>query len=1027
MSTESFLLVALAVAVWVSPWLRWRLRGGHPGTGPAAAVLLLRGGAVLCLLFLGLQGGILQYRSSEAPRLQLDVLVDVSQSVVDGGHGGRLDAYLEDVKATVDRLASGAVDVRYYPFAGSVQQLRPGEDIVKADPVRLGPESTDIAGAIEHAILAPDDQRRRAILLISDGWSSRAWRPYPIDEARALRLAGGGKMPFLVIPAAPKENWWASSDLLPRFQNVWINTEAAQSDVSVGLSLLSPFSTRPTQGHLSVHVDGERLPLTGARCANRELGRTNAIIRPPTGRDGPDSFPCVPISVVHPMQATQQGGAAPTSAGEQHQLTLSLSPEPSDHEPITVLPAGSVSLSRFFPSRSAIRALVVDGTGEPPPFLSGLLGGPAWAVDFQKPQELTASLDFARYDLIILNDLGPVRLGQEREEICRRIAAYVRAGGGLVVAGGPESFGHDGYGGTSLAEVLPVDVTPKGSSGGPPMTVVVVLDLSSGLYFDKPTFQRAVDYALRSISPLNADSRVRVMGFHETAEELVPLQRFGDVGTFEEKLRSALAAFDDQVQARVRRGLAPTGINLYRALRAAGASFPELPSSRTTPEHNRVLIISNSLDLNRGRMQDWWVENGRFRSETAAHLAAELRSKRDVVINAIGMVSGPGPLKLESDDPLEGKRKLDAIPGRRLLDEIASSSQGNAYSDTYGIPLGEVSRPMIDHAATGVPVRLNERHPFIEGLWEPDRPGPTIDGYTVLSAKHGAEIVMSMIHELETQPPHEVALWADWLLARQPRMEDGGTVGMASFGGRVVAFTTSLRDVHPAPQQASAFLASWQRALAWTRRDRPRDILTVDGGRTSEGVLLRVALDSIDATTVRRVTAAKSGEKERLAFQRDGMGKWLGTVPGNGDAARPIDLQAEVVRAEGRLDIVSERVWVSPATLAPVGEKGSFLPGPNRGFLASLAEVSDGKVLDWSAEALPNGLMPDVEPVERLRKINLRWLVIFCSAPLWSPNFWSVRPWMRKWLHDAFVPVVCRACPDVRPRDCGAGVGLRTQ
>ena len=65
------------------------------------------------------------------------------------------------------------------------------------------------------------------------------------------------------------------------------------------------------------------------------------------------------------------------------------------------------------------------------------------------------------FDAVVLQDFDAQPYGLERH--LPALARYVKAGGGLIMVGGPNSFVAGGYAGTPLAEVLPV--TLDGSSG----------------------------------------------------------------------------------------------------------------------------------------------------------------------------------------------------------------------------------------------------------------------------------------------------------------------------------------------------------------------------------------------------------------------------------------------------------------------------------------------------------------------------------------------------------------------------------
>ncbi len=90
-------------------------------------------------------------------------------------------------------------------------------------------------------------------------------------------------------------------------------------------------------------------------------------------------------------------------------------------------------------------------------------------IEFPIDQLFTAELP--SFDAVILQDFdgAPFGLGKYLENI----RSYVRRGGGLVIVGGKNSFVAGGYGGTPLADVLPVELDP--SPGAPSADVTALV------------------------------------------------------------------------------------------------------------------------------------------------------------------------------------------------------------------------------------------------------------------------------------------------------------------------------------------------------------------------------------------------------------------------------------------------------------------------------------------------------------------------------------------------------------------------
>ena len=96
-------------------------------------------------------------------------------------------------------------------------------------------------------------------------------------------------------------------------------------------------------------------------------------------------------------------------------------------------------------------------------------------VDTIVPEALpTDFAGLATYDSVVLVDVPRIRLSD------RQLAAlqvYVRdLGKGLVMVGGPDSYGAGGYQKTPLEETLPVDMGVRDRQKQPDIALVVVID-----------------------------------------------------------------------------------------------------------------------------------------------------------------------------------------------------------------------------------------------------------------------------------------------------------------------------------------------------------------------------------------------------------------------------------------------------------------------------------------------------------------------------------------------------------------------
>src|SRR5204862_997075 len=68
------------------------------------------------------------------------------------------------------------------------------------------------------------------------------------------------------------------------------------------------------------------------------------------------------------------------------------------------------------------------------------------------------------FDAVVLQDFNAEPYGLSKH--LKSLARYVDKGGGLIMVGGPDAFGPGHYGGTKLAEVLPVEIDPDRQARG---------------------------------------------------------------------------------------------------------------------------------------------------------------------------------------------------------------------------------------------------------------------------------------------------------------------------------------------------------------------------------------------------------------------------------------------------------------------------------------------------------------------------------------------------------------------------------
>ena len=136
--------------------------------------------------------------------------------------------------------------------------------------------------------------------------------------------------------------------------------------------------------------------------------------------------------------------------------------------------------SAFVRVRGTARALVVDGSAGKTAFVAGALEAVGFSVDEGSFSALPAEIDgMAAYDLIVFGDVAARHLAAGQ---LAAFGSYVRdLGGGLLLTGGPDSFGPGGFSGTPIEEIAPVGFDLKQEKRRASLAEVIGIDISGSM------------------------------------------------------------------------------------------------------------------------------------------------------------------------------------------------------------------------------------------------------------------------------------------------------------------------------------------------------------------------------------------------------------------------------------------------------------------------------------------------------------------------------------------------------------------
>ncbi len=189
-----------------------------------------------------------------------------------------------------------------------------------------------------------------------------------------------------------------------------------------------------------------------------------------------------------------------------------------------------------------LSALLIVPDGAEVPNLLEALAVQSIDVRTVTPFRMPSSLEaLAAYDVVALVDVPASELFTAYQEM---LETYVRElGGGLVVFGGPRTFGPGGYFRTPLEELSPLSA--QITEDAPEVAMAFVLDRSGSMNGAVGTATR-MDVAkvatLEALTLLGEQSQAALIVFDTEAQVLLPLRSVQDVPVFEAALSRVNAA-----------------------------------------------------------------------------------------------------------------------------------------------------------------------------------------------------------------------------------------------------------------------------------------------------------------------------------------------------------------------------------------------------------------------------------------------------------------------------------------------------
>lgn len=1044
-------LLSLALLVWLMPVLMRVLGRQRWAVKHLLVALLLRGIAVGMLIALYVYGGMRDQSENAISRVRLNVLIDVSSSVVDPRRGAQATQYLDRIQTFLDKLQADTpvvLEPTTYAFARQVEQidLPAMRQDFSALQARLGGGSSQLTFALDY-LRRGNEYDQLFTVLITDGHASIKGQAADADQHQALIAAVRQHTPVLAVPVDVRQTWWEEDAARARIAKVDLSTAQQVGDLAtVGVSAISQDDRKLATGFVKTFIgDVPLVPKNDWSCGLSKTRSAGRILIAPDRRMGASDAPRRPKAI----NCDQLLVKLPVEGGLQ-QLSVLVSDKWRVDTAKREAVLSSADIRSYFVKNAIVRrVLLVDGDKNGAElFLSRMFKSKDWSLDELAPGRLSSKTDFMNYDLVVINEVAPARLAlneKERASVLHNLEQYVLQGGGLALIGGKETYGHQGYAGTPIADILPVTLDPKGSSGEPPLLVTVVLDVSASLLYDSNAAARALGYIRSSLAPLNKGSKVRVLGYSDEPHLLVPMHDFITADDTIAKLKKGLNTYHAEAERRRALGLQPEGIHLYNAIYHAlrpilPARQGELPVAPFAPDiaklPHRMLVVVDASDVDQHGLVHWWVDDeGRYFSETARELAKRA-AKKGVVLSFIGMVQGEHNVeqirqrwnfvrgKLPTLDPNDTKQReaydkiSEAFAAQPELEKIAEAGGGAAYLDQYDIPLGQMARPMRDHIADATLAEYDAGHLFFRfGKDKKNKVGLAVPGHAIALQRSQAEVAAWLSDFQMEGVDRPLALWSSWVVTRDADKDSRGQVTPPAFGGRVISYIASLRDsTAENAEHRKRFYHAWRRAMKWASRPTPREQFTLQLSRGAESLQVSMGLQSLDGLAVKsmRVKAGRSHKTEQQAMlgeqspaavasdwvsmQRQTDGRWQASLPvpkapdEQAEIRRmSLTFEAEAARPDGRNVRLTERAAVELNLLQPLEEPLPYFKGADRAWLSQLAASTQGAVLDIDKPVWPSSLKTEQKQITK--PVETRWvwlyLLIFALALL-ADLLWRV-------------------------------------
>jgi Mg-chelatase subunit ChlD len=639
------------------PWFWWRGRRALVGLGyfRAGTVLLVR--SIVWLLLVAACAEMQWVRTDE--RLTVIYLLDRSQSVPESARRETVDYVNRSIDA--DRGDDDAVGVIAFGREAKIEAPPSGEKLrlPKELETIVDPQYTDVAEAVKLALASfPEDSAKR-IVLVSDG-NQNVGDAY--DVARRAVDQGIG---IDVVPI----------------------TYPTRGDVLVEKVSLPAVARRGEPFDLQVLVANTGPP-------GSKLGGTLEVVR----RRGDETVVISREHVETPAGKRPFAVRQTLTDADFYTYEARFHPDDKAHD-AQVLNNSAVNFTQV---EGAGRILLIENfqkRGRHTRLVEALRKQKLEVTVIPSNRLFESPAELIPYDTVILADV-PRAGGSGVEDLVDFSDAQIRMlttnvhemGCGLVMLGGPNSFGAGGWTNTPIEEAMPVDFQIKNVKVIPSGALAIIVDSSGSMDGEKLEIAKAASIA--SVRVLGPNDFISVLSFDSIVHDVVPMQRMQSVRNIEGQLRRLQAGGGTNMRPALDQG--------YGAIGRAQASV------------KHVIV-----------MTDGQTEGSGYEATVA-----DMR-KKGITTSCVSIGEGA------ADPLLEGMARAGG-------GKFYKTTKLNVVPRIFTVEAQRIARPLIYEKEQGFAARkLGATHEIMRGI---ESAPPALTGFVMTSTKQNSLVQVLMDH-----------------------------------------------------------------------------------------------------------------------------------------------------------------------------------------------------------------------------------------------------------------------------------------